>query len=129
MPGRLQDKVTIITGGGSGFGAGIVKKFVNEGSKVLIWDINPKTPQELASSLPKGSCVPFVGDVSNAEDWQKALDTVSKEFGQLDVVVNNAGVVHNARASIEVCWFYQSVCILLALPVWLPGGSSAGGEA
>lgn len=102
MSGRLQNKVTVITGGGSGFGAGIVKKFVAEGSKVLIWDINPKTPQELASSLPKESCMPFVGDVSKAEDWEKALDTVLKEFGQLDVVVNNAGVVHNARASIEV---------------------------
>jgi len=102
MAGRLQDKSVIITGGGSGFGRGIVEKFVLEGAKVLIWDIHPTSANELAASLPKGSCAPFIGDVSNIADWEKALATAVKEFGGLDVVVNNAGVVHRATPSIEL---------------------------
>lgn len=92
MSGRLQSKIAIITGGGAGFGRGIVEKFVLEGAKVLIWDVHPTSAEELAKSLPAGSCVPFVGDVSKIEDWEKALKTVIAEWDALDVVVNNAGV-------------------------------------
>jgi len=102
MSGRLHNKVVIITGGGSGFGRGIVEKFVHEGAKVLIWDIHPTTANDLAKSLPQGSCVPFIGDVSNLEDWRRALATATKDLGGLDVVVNNAGVVHRATPSIEL---------------------------
>lgn len=103
MPGlRLQDKVCIITGGGSGFGKGIVEKFIVEGAKVLIWDIHPTTASDLSSALPKGTSIPFVGDVSKLEDWNRALDAVLNEWGVLDVVVNNAGVVHRSGSSLEV---------------------------
>jgi hypothetical protein len=102
MPGRLDKKVCIITGGGSGFGKGIVEKFVAEGAKVLIWDIHPTYSNDLAAALPKGTCVPFTGDVSKADDWTKALETVLDEWGVLDVVVNNAGVVHRSASSITV---------------------------
>ena len=91
-PGRLHDKVAIITGGGAGFGSGIVQKFVHEGAKVLIWDINETTAKELAHTLPSGTCVPFVGDVSKTGDWEQALKTTIDTFGLLDIVVNNAGV-------------------------------------
>jgi len=102
MSPRLQDKVCIITGGGSGFGKGIVEKFTSEGAKVLIWDIHPTTANDLAATLPEGTAIPFTGDVSKLEDWNRALDTVLNEFGVLDVVVNNAGVVHRSGSSIEV---------------------------
>jgi len=102
MSSRLQNKVCIITGGGSGFGKGIVEKFVSEGAKVLVWDIHPTTPGDVAASLPKGTAVPFTGDVSKLEDWNRALDLALSEFGVLDVVVNNAGVVHKSGSSIEV---------------------------
>lgn len=92
MTGRLQDKVAIITGGGSGFGRGIVKKFVAEGAKVLIWDIHETTAGEVSKTLPVGSSVPFVGDVSKFDDWQEAVKTAVETFGALDVVVNNTGV-------------------------------------
>lgn len=92
MTGRLKDKVTIITGGGAGFGRGIVEKFVQEGAKVLIWDIHETSAGEVSKALPEGSSIPFVGDVSKIEDWEKALKTVLDKWGVLDVVVNNAGV-------------------------------------
>ncbi|KIW08831.1 uncharacterized protein PV09_00761 [Verruconis gallopava] len=102
MSGRLQGKVTIVTGGGAGFGRGIVEKFVLEGSKVLIWDIHPTSAEELAKALPENTCASFVGDVSRLEDWEKALQSVLDKWGALDVVVNNAGVVHAATPSIDL---------------------------
>ncbi|KAI9870994.1 MAG: Dehydrogenase reductase SDR member 4, partial [Pleopsidium flavum] len=102
MSGRLQGKVAIVTGGGSGFGAGIVKKFTSEGAKVLVLDINEIDAQKVASASPKSSAIPLRGDVSSESDWKTALNTVTSEFGGLDVVVNNAGVVHKAQSSIEV---------------------------
>lgn len=69
MPGsRLQDKICIITGGGSGFGKGIVEKFIDEDAKVLIWDIHPTGASDLSSTLPKGTAILFVGDVSKLDD-------------------------------------------------------------
>lgn len=104
MPGpRLQDKICITTGGGSGFGKGIVEKFIDEGAKVLIWDINPTSASDLSSTLPKGTAIPFIGDVSKLDDWNQALDAVLKEWDVLDVIVNNTGVVHRRGSSHEVC--------------------------
>lgn len=54
MSGRLQNKVTIITGGGAGFGCGLVEKFVLEGAKVLIWDIHQTSAGGLTATLPAG---------------------------------------------------------------------------
>jgi NAD(P)-dependent dehydrogenase (short-subunit alcohol dehydrogenase family) len=96
MSGRLQNKIVIVTGGGAGFGRSIVEKFVLEGAKVLIWDVHPTSANQLAMSLPEGSCISFVGDVSKIQDWEEALQTVLDKWGMLDVVVNNAGVSFSA---------------------------------
>ena len=100
--GRLEGKVCIITGAGAGFGSGMVKKFVAEGAKVLAVDLNEAGAKDTASKAPKGSCIALKGNVSLEADWRKSLETVLTEFGRLDVVVNNAGVVHNAAPSHEV---------------------------
>jgi 3-oxoacyl-[acyl-carrier protein] reductase len=103
MPGdRLQNKVAIITGGGSGFGAAIVKKFVLEGARVLIWDINAEPATSLSSSLASGKTSVFTGDVSKPKDWSTALQQTIEKFGKVDIVVNNAGVVHVAKPSEEI---------------------------
>lgn len=89
MPGSIAGKVAIVTGGGSGFGFGIAEKFVNEGAKVLILDIAPGKAPELEA---RG--VRFLkGDVSLRETWERALETCLKEFGGVDIVVNNAGIL------------------------------------
>ncbi|RFU31051.1 hypothetical protein B7463_g5280, partial [Scytalidium lignicola] len=100
--GRLSDKVVIVTGGGQGFGEGIVAKCVAEGAKVLLLDINESNAAKVASQHPHGSAIPMLADVSCEEDWQKALDLVLSTFGKLDVVINNAGVNNFAQSSIEL---------------------------
>lgn len=83
-----------------GLGEGIVRKFVHEGARVLIFDINEKAGQAVGASLPKGAAVFFVGSVTSEADWANAFEAVIKAFGKLDVVVNNAGVVHVAAVSL-----------------------------
>ena len=98
MPGRLENKRAIVTGGGLGLGEGIVRKFVAEGAKVLIFELNRENGEKVASSL-QGNAVNFTGDVTKEEDWKGALEKCKESFGGLEVVVNNAGVVHRSAVS------------------------------
>jgi NAD(P)-dependent dehydrogenase (short-subunit alcohol dehydrogenase family) len=91
MVRRLEGKVAIVTGGSSGFGLGIVKKFVEEGAKVLILDLNAEGGQKAIEANPGAKFIQ--GDVSRRADWEKALEKVLAEFGKLDIVVNNAGIL------------------------------------
>jgi 3-oxoacyl-[acyl-carrier protein] reductase len=100
-PGKLEGKVAIITGGGAGFGVGIVEKFVYEGAKVICLDINEADARKVAAAQSPGTCVAIKGDVSSEADWREALNTAIESFGQLDIVVNNAGVVYTACPSTE----------------------------
>lgn len=91
MVGKLEGKVAIVTGGSGGFGLGIVTKFTQEGAKVVIFDINAEGGKKAQAANPGSVFVQ--GDVSVRKDWEKALETALKEFGKLDIVVNNAGIL------------------------------------
>lgn len=99
---RLSGKVAIVTGGGSGFGAGIVAKFVSEGCMVVVMDVNASLASQTVAKLPSGSAIAVRGDVSQSADWVAALDTALVNFGSLDIVVNNAGVLHTAQPSVDI---------------------------
>ena len=82
--GRLRGKVAIVTGAGSGFGAGIAKRFVDEGCKVVVADIDEANGKRVAKKLDS----PFVqADVTRGLDWARLIAAA----GRLDIVVNNAG--------------------------------------
>lgn len=98
-PGRLEGKVAIVTGGGLGLGEGIVRKFVHEGARVLIFDIHKANGEKVAASLDPKAVKAYEGDVTKTSDWEAAVKHALDAFGRLDIVVNNAGVVHNAQAS------------------------------
>ena len=90
---RLKDKVARVTGGGSGFGAGIVRKFVAEGARVLIADLYLEAALEVAAGVGAAARALRV-DVSVAADVRSMMEAAESHFGRIDILVNNAGVGH-----------------------------------
>lgn len=91
MSKRLTDKVAVVTGGASGIGEATVRKFVAEGAKVVIGDLNKERGQALAEEL--GEAAIFVAiDVTKASDWEEVKKQALEAFGTVDVLVNNAGI-------------------------------------
>ena len=90
---RLEGKVAIVTGGGSGFGEGIATKFVAEGAKVLIADRDRAGGERVAKALG-GSAKSVVADVSRGADVKAMTEAALDGFGRLDILVNNAGMGH-----------------------------------
>jgi 3-oxoacyl-[acyl-carrier protein] reductase len=89
---RLEGKTALVTGGASGFGAGITRKFVSEGARVAIADINPDAAAKLASELGDNAFAVTV-DVSRNDSVAAMAKTVFDRFGGgLDILVNNAGI-------------------------------------
>ncbi|MFT6303429.1 MAG: 3-oxoacyl-[acyl-carrier protein] reductase [Granulosicoccus sp.] len=93
MTGRLTGKTAIVTGGASGFGEGIVKKFISEGANVMIADINEVAAINLSKSLGKQSEA-FRTDVSQNSDVEALVARTLSTFNSVDILVNNAGVTH-----------------------------------
>ena len=90
---RLREKVAIVTGGASGFGEGIARKFVTEGAHVLIADRDGAAGERAARAL--GAHVHSVAaDVSKAGDVKAMVEAAQQHYGGLDIIVNNAGVGH-----------------------------------
>jgi NAD(P)-dependent dehydrogenase (short-subunit alcohol dehydrogenase family) len=96
MAGRLQDKVAIITGGGSGMGRDTVLRFVDDGARVLVADINEANGREtvaLAKARGHGDRVAFVRcDVAEERDMAAMVAEAEGVFGTLDIAYLNAGV-------------------------------------
>jgi 3-oxoacyl-[acyl-carrier protein] reductase len=98
---RLNGKAAIVTGGASGFGAGIVAKFVAEGAKVLIADLNLEMADALAAEL--GDTVKTIQtDITQANAVQAMTQAAIAHFGKIDILVNNAGTTHMPAAMEDV---------------------------
>lgn len=90
MP-RLANKVSLVTGAGSGLGAADCELLAAEGSHVFVTDVSFSAARDVAARIGD-SAVPLKLDVSSAEDWAEVVAEVDRRFGRLDVLVNNAGV-------------------------------------
>jgi 3-oxoacyl-[acyl-carrier protein] reductase len=101
---RLQDKVAIVTGGGSGFGAGIAKTFAREGARVMIADLALERAQSVADEIVAagGQARAVRTDVSRSDDVAALLHATLAAYGSLQIVVNNAGTTHRNRPMLEV---------------------------
>ncbi|HHC29713.1 MAG TPA: glucose 1-dehydrogenase [Rhodobacterales bacterium] len=96
---RLDGKTAIVTGGGSGFGAGIARKFAAEGARVLVADINMRVAEAVAGEIG-GEAVQ--ADVSNGASVTAMIDAALARFATLDILVNNAGTTHLPKPLEEV---------------------------
>lgn len=95
---RLNGKVAIVTGGGSGFGEAISQRFAEEGCKVVVADIDPVGGERVASYRPH--TMHFIRmDVSKEEDWERLMENTMGKFGRIDICVNNAGTTYKNKVS------------------------------
>ena len=101
---RLKDKVAIVTGGGSGFGEGIAKRFAREGARVIVNDINAQGGERVAKEIARSSGqAGFVkADVAKDADWGTLVKATLDTYGKLDIVINNAGTTHRNQPILDV---------------------------
>ena len=128
---RLKSKIAIVTGGGSGFGAGIVKKFIQEGAKVVVADINLENAEKVA--MDSGGFAVEV-DVSNSLSFKNMVDKTLEKFGKIEIMVNNAGITHlpNSMENISEAEFdkifaVNSKSVFFSAKYLVPKMTSIGG--
>ena len=90
---RLKDKVAIVTGGASGFGEGMVRRFAEEGAKVVVADLNTKAAERVAKEIGANAAA-VTTDVSQKSEFDEMLGVALQRFGRVDIMVNNAGYTH-----------------------------------
>jgi NAD(P)-dependent dehydrogenase (short-subunit alcohol dehydrogenase family) len=111
---RLEGQVAVVTGAASGIGAAIAERFVEEGARCLLVDIQEDAGRDMAARL--GASASYVhGDVSVEDDVAAAMAAAVKRFGRLDCVVNNAGILGAVGpiAEIDGAAWRRSVAVLL----------------
>lgn len=101
---RLQDKVAIVTGAGSGFGEGIAQRFAREGAKVVVNDINAAGGQRVAKAITSGGghASFYEGSVARDADVAALVAYTVATYGRVDIVVNNAGTTHRNQPMLDV---------------------------
>ena len=103
---RLKDKVALITGAGSGIGLQTVLLFAKEGASIVAVDVNEQAAQDAAKKVKNAIAVK--ADVSKAADCERMVAEAEKKFGKLNVMFNNAGIMHgkddDAMSTPEEIW-------------------------
>ena len=132
---KFENKVVVVTGGASGIGEGTVRRFVAEGAKCVIADLQLERAQAIAKELGDG-CVAISTDVAKEEDVAAAVDLAVAKFGQLDVMFNNAGILGSVGPISEISaeGWHRTIDVLLssvffgikhASRVMIPNGSGS----
>ena len=98
---RLNNKIALVTGAGSGFGQGIAARFAEEGAKLIVVDINEEAAKMVAGEIGD-SAIAVVADVSKNSDVEAMIQQTVAQWGRLDILVNNAGTTHRNKPMTEV---------------------------
>lgn len=131
--GRLEGKVAIVTGASQGMGEAHARLFVREGARVVMTDVNEARGEELAEEFGENAL--FVShDVRRKDEWKKVVDTTQRTFGEVTVLVNNAGVIGPVQGLLDfdeadfldVCAVNQ-LGVFLGMKAVLPSMIRAGG--
>jgi len=98
---RVENKVVIITGAGSGIGKETALLFAKEGAKVVVADVNDKAGEETAEEIRKNGSEAFFAhlDVSNREQSKQVVQDTLERFYKIDILINNAGIIQDALIS------------------------------
>jgi len=96
---KLKDKVAIVTGAGSGIGKAIAREFAREGAKVVIAELKEEKAQLAAEEIRKagGTALAIKADVGYSRDVANMVEATLEEFGEINILVNNAGIILQAR--------------------------------
>ncbi|MBK8660474.1 MAG: 3-oxoacyl-ACP reductase FabG [Ignavibacteriales bacterium] len=92
---RLDGKVAIITGGARGIGKAAALRFIEEGAKVVVWDVNEELGNQLVAELGENSFFVKV-DVTDLDSTTEAAGKTVEKFGTIDILINNAGITRDA---------------------------------
>ncbi|SVE63504.1 uncharacterized protein METZ01_LOCUS516358, partial [marine metagenome] len=84
----LKDRCAIVTGGAQGFGLAIVKRFIESGAKVIIWDKD----EEILNQIDLENCIKLIVDVTSFDSVSQGLKSGLDKLGKIDILVNNAGI-------------------------------------
>ncbi len=132
MSGRLGDKVAIVTGAARGTGEATARRFAAEGARVVVGDVNEERGRKVAASLgERGLFAPL--DVTSADSWRETVEETVGRFGGVDVLVNNAGLLHLAALEdtppevAERLFRVNQLGPLLGIQAVLPPMKAAGG--
>lgn len=129
---RLSGKVAVITGAAQGMGAAHARLFIHEGAKVVLTDLNEEKGRALAEELGRHAL--FVKqNVASEEDWHAVIEAAEKNFGMVNVLINNAGItfakpilattLEDYRRIVEI----NQVSVFLGMKAVIPSMKKAGG--
>ena len=131
MGSRLEGKTALVTGAGSGFGAGILRRFIEEGARVLAVDVNE---EGLAAIASETGAIAHRADVADAASVAGMAAAAQQAFGGLDILVNNAGVTHQSGPLEDVgedefdrVMAVNNKAVYLAARAFVPMMKAAGG--
>jgi 3alpha(or 20beta)-hydroxysteroid dehydrogenase len=117
--GRLDGKIALITGGARGMGKAHARRFVAEGARVVIGDLLDDKGKALAAELGEDNCRYVHHDVTSETDWAAAVRAATDEFGALNVLINNAGILKNKKIADMTLAEFREVIDVNLIGEWL----------